>query len=432
MITRDWAVKQDRGLGARDRESPRSPLYFQRFYDIIPLKGIKIKRRYFGRLAALLNHWRFYGLEPDEYRKCVKQNFITNLYGLRQASFSVFVLAAVFALFPLLIEKNLVKLVWHLIAAFIALFMGIYLNHKCRQHKQGKEISRKFIYVMITLYYVNVITFGVYLGIWSNPGKIAVSFMVILICALFLYIISPLFILSLTLAAMAVFITLSVMVKTFDNWTLDMINALFAGYVGLFFGWQSTMFRMSLISTANKFQNERDSYYQQSTVDELTQLKNRRDFTQTFQRFLTNYRQSDKFLCIALLDIDFFKNYNDHYGHLMGDECLRSIGRTLKKLQESEGIYNARVGGEEFALVWFEDKIEDVKEIASRINQMVIDLKIPHAKSAAAPYVTVSVGVHVVPCGSSGDKDVLYDLADKALYAAKSEGRNRAVITIQP
>jgi diguanylate cyclase (GGDEF)-like protein len=376
-----------------------------------------------------LVHWRFYGLGQEEYRKCVKQSFITNLYGLRQASFSVFVLAVVFAVSPMFLEKDLVKLIWYLIAAFIALFMGIFLNHKCRQHKQGKVISRKFIYAMITAYYINVITFGIYLGVWSNPGKVAVSFMVILICALFLYIVSPLFILSLTMCAMAVFITCSVMVKPFDDWNMDLINVLFAGYVGLFFGWQSTMFRMSLISTAKKFEDERNNYYQQSTVDELTQLKNRRDFTQTFQRFLTNYRQSDKYLCIAMLDIDFFKKYNDHYGHLMGDECLRAIGRTLKKLQEGTGIYNARVGGEEFALIWFEDKTEDVKEIASRINQMVIDLNIPHAKSEAAPYVTVSIGVHVVPCGSSTDKGALYDLADKALYAAKSSGRNRAVIT---
>jgi len=376
-----------------------------------------------------LDNWRFYGLEREEYRRCVKHSFITNLYGLRQASFSVFVLAVLFAISPLLLDKNLIKLIWYLIAAFIALFMGIFLNHKCRQHKQGKEISRKFIYAMITAYYVNVITFGIYLGVWANPGKVAVSFMVILICALFLYIVSPVFILSLTLGAMTVFISCSIKVKPFDDWNMDLINVLFAGYVGLFFGWQSTMFRMSLIATANKFEDERNNYYQQSTVDELTQLKNRRDFTQTFQRFLTNYRQSDKYLCIALMDIDYFKKYNDHYGHLMGDECLRAIGGTLKKLQESTGIYNARVGGEEFALIWFEDKAEDVKEITSRINQMVIDLNIPHEKSEAAPCVTISIGVHVVPCGSSTDKDSLYDLADKALYAAKSGGRNRAVIT---
>ena len=400
-------------------------------YGIIPfIRNKKITRRIIKHLAAWINKWRFYGLERDEYRKFIQQSFINNLNSLRQASFMVFVLAVVFALFPLLIEKNNNKLIWYLSSAFIALFMGVFLNRECKQQKQGKIISSKFIYAMITLYYINVITFGIYLGIWSNPGKVAVSFMGILICSLLLFIIPPLFTFFLTLGAMAAFITSAIHVKTFDDWIMDTVNALFAGYIGLFFSWQSTMFRMSLIATAHKYQSERDSYYQQSTVDELTQLKNRRDFTQTFLRFLTNYRQSDKYLCIALLDIDYFKKYNDHYGHLMGDECLRTIGKTLKKLQESTGIYNARVGGEEFAMIWFEDKTEDVNEITSRINQMVIDQKIPHERSKAAPYVTISIGVHVTPCRPTNDMDSLYDLADKALYTAKSQGRNRTVITI--
>jgi len=307
--------------------------------------------------------------------------------------------------------------------------MGVFLSHECGQQKQGKIVSSKFIYAMITLYYINVITFGIYLGIWSNPGKVAVFFMGILICSLLLYVIPPLFTLSLTLGAMAVFIASAIHVKTFDNWIMDTVNALFAGYIGLFFSWQSAMFRMSLIATAHKFEKERDSYYQQSAVDELTGLKNRRDFTQTFLRFLTNYRQSDKYLCIALLVIDYFKKYNDHYGRLMGDECLRTIGKILKKLQENTGIYNARVGGEEFAMIWFEDKPEDVNEITSRINQMVIEQNIPHEKSKSAPYVTVSIGAHIVPCRPTNDMDSLYELADQALYTAKDQGGNRAVIT---
>ena len=381
------------------------------------------------RLVALFNNWRFYGLEQDEYRKCMKRSFIDNLYGLRQASFSIFVLALVFALAPVLIERNFTKLIWYISTAVVALFMGIFLSYKCSRHKQGKAVSTRFVYAMIAAYYANIITFGIYLSVWSNPGKVAVSFMGILICALFLYVVPPLFTLLLTLGAMASFITATVMVKSFSDWTMDTVNVLFAGYVGLFFGWQSTMFRMSLLTAANKFEDERNNYYIQSTIDELTQLKNRRDFTQTFRRFLTNYRQSDKYLCVAILDVDYFKNYNDHYGHLMGDDCLRAIGRTLINLHDTTGIYNARVGGEEFALIWFEDKVEDVKEITTRINQMVIDLNIPHEKSEAAPYVTVSIGVHVTPCSPDNDMDSLYDLADKALYTAKSAGRNRAVIT---
>jgi diguanylate cyclase (GGDEF)-like protein len=329
----------------------------------------------------------------------------------------------------MIIEGKFYKTVWFFSTAAVALIMGVFISHKCKTHNQGKTVSRGFIYVMITVYYVNVMAFGIYTGVWANPDKLAVTFSGILICALFFFIVSPLYTLTLTLCSMAVFITSTIIVKPFSDWSMDTASALFAGFVSLFINWQSTMTRMSLITAASRFENERDNYYQQSTIDELTQLKNRRDFTQTFRRFLTAYRQSDKYLCIALLDIDFFKNYNDHYGHLMGDDCLRAIGRTLINLHDTMGIYNARVGGEEFAMIWFEDNVEDVKEITTRINQMVSDLNIPHEKSEAAPYVTVSIGVHVTPCSPDNDMDSLYDLADKALYTAKSSGRNRAVIT---
>jgi diguanylate cyclase (GGDEF)-like protein len=129
------------------------------------------------------------------------------------------------------------------------------------------------------------------------------------------------------------------------------------------------------------------------------------------------------------MDIDFFKNYNDHYGHPMGDDCLRAIGRVLNNLKVTKDIYTARIGGEEFALIWFEKEINHAKEITSLTNQAVRDLNIPHVKSKAAPYVTVSIGVHVAQCGVYDDPHILYDLADKALYAAKSGGRDRAVIT---
>jgi len=394
-------------------------------------KRFSAGRPYAPRLVALYKKWRYYGLQPEEYGKGMKRAFTDNLNSLRQANFMVSVLAVIFALFPFLIRKDLLKTFWYIITAVIALITGVIVNRKFALYKRGKAVSNRFVYAMITLFYLNVMCFGIYLGVFSNPDIPSVSFTGFIICALFLYIVPPQITLSYTLTATVVFIITSMLIKSSFNSSLDAVNALFAGCVSLFFGWKIIKFRLSLITAAGKFKDERDSYYRQSTVDELTQLKNRRDFTLTFQRFLTNYRQSDKYLCIAMLDIDFFKNYNDHYGHLMGDECLRAIGGTLRKLQESMSVYCARVGGEEFALLWFEkDNVENAKEIASRINKMVIDLNIPHAKSEAAPCVTVSIGVYITPCGASDDSDCLYNLADKALYAAKSGGRNRAVVTV--
>jgi diguanylate cyclase (GGDEF)-like protein len=227
---------------------------------------------------------------------------------------------------------------------------------------------------------------------------------------------------------MIAFTVIVVIFKSPAAYKIDIPNAFFSGAAGIAFGWRVIMNRLSLASVAGNMEDERNNYYQQSTVDELTQLKNRRDFTNTFQRFLTNYRQSDNFMCVAILDIDYFKSYNDYYGHPEGDECLRKVGEALKNLYNNKNIYAARIGGEEFALIWFEEDITETQNIASCICEKIRNLNIRHERSEAAPYVTVSVGINVMRCGTLCDVDTLYNLADKALYAAKKNGRNCAVI----
>jgi len=148
----------------------------------------------------------------------------------------------------------------------------------------------------------------------------------------------------------------------------------------------------------------------------------------TFKRFISRYRESDNYLCLALMDIDFFKDYNDHYGHPKGDECLRSIGKALNDLHNNN-IYAARVGGEEFALLWFEKEFSHVDSVASLVKNSIYNLRIPHEKSEVAEFVTISIGIYVVKCDASNDMQVIYDAADKALYTAKRDGRNRAVIS---
>jgi len=129
-----------------------------------------------------------------------------------------------------------------------------------------------------------------------------------------------------------------------------------------------------------------------------------------------------------MCDIDFFKNYNDHYGHPMGDDCLRSVGKVLGGLMESMGVYAARVGGEEFTLLWFEQDASHVDEIVKHVISSIAELKIPHEKSKVAPIVSISIGVYIERCGSPTTAQELYDLADKALYSAKEGGRNCAIV----
>ena len=371
-------------------------------------------------MKNILNKWRYYTLGKEQYYQCMRKVFLNNLYSLRQSNIVITVFAFCFMLFPIVIEKNLHKAGIYFITVIVALLLAVFANHRYKQFTREKQVKHFHVYMLTTVYYVNIILFGIYLGIWANPDKLAVSFMTFLICAFFLFITSPLYNLLLTLGAMTVFIVSAIIVKDPQNWVFDIANVLVAGSVSLIFGWQVTMLRMVSALSVSRLKED-------STVDELTRLKNRRDFMQTFQRRLSNYRSSDDWLCIAIMDIDFFKDYNDHYGHTQGDECLRSIGKALNILGNT-GIYAARVGGEEFALLWPEKEAKHIQNTISRIQLAINELKIPHAKSKVADHVTVSIGIHTVRSGSSDDINTLYDIADKALYAAKRSGRNRAVI----
>ncbi|MCL2271942.1 MAG: GGDEF domain-containing protein [Treponema sp.] len=372
-------------------------------------------------MSAFLNGWRYYRLGRDDYKVCMEAAFLNNISALRWANLVFFILAILFSVFPVITEKNFIKSGFYLGTAVVALLFYFIANRENSRYKNRKKISSKFIYILILLYYVNVMFFGLYLAVWAEPEKIAGSFIGIFICVLFLFNISPALYLSLTLATLAVYITAIINVKIPSVWNYDIQNAFFAGFMGLIFGWQIIMSRMTTISNTKKLKDE-------NTIDELTQLKNRRDYMTTFQRFLTNHRQSDNFLCVAIMDIDWFKNYNDHYGHPQGDECLRMIGKALKNLHK-DGIYTARIGGEEFALLWHAELSSDAENVGMRVNQIISDLKIPHEKSNAAPYITVSIGIHVAKCDIPHEINDLYNLADKALYAAKNSGRNCTVVS---
>ena len=372
--------------------------------------------------------WRWYRLDREQYQQCMEKSFGNNLSGLRQINAVIVILVSSFTVVPIAVEKDLRKAGVYLAAAFVSLLITLIANQRLKQRKQGKQVGKKIIYILTTVYYANIMLFGIYLGVWSRPDTAAVTFMGFLICALFLFINPPQYNLCLTLGALAVFIASSVIMKTPQLWIYDIINAVIAACISLFFGWEISTLRLASVLNVRKLENERNTYYDQSTVDELTRLRNRRDFTQTFQRYVTHYRSSDDWLCIAIADIDHFKDYNDHYGHPAGDDCLRAIGGVLNSLKESMNVYTARVGGEEFALLWFGKDASHADTVISRCTALIKDLNIPHEKSGVMPYVTISIGVYVMRCGSSTDMDALYNLADKALYAAKGSGRDCAIV----
>lgn len=171
----------------------------------------------------------------------------------------------------------------------------------------------------------------------------------------------------------------------------------------------------------------RDLLEQQSLLDGLTGIANRRDFDDVFNKEWRRALRNGDTLALVFLDIDFFKKYNDCYGHLAGDDCLRQVGSTLKNSLQRAGDVVARYGGEEFVIILPGASLGDAALVGEKVRGNIEDMKVKHEMSEVSEYVTVSVGVaavrpelHIVPAS-------LMAKADSALYHAKRQGRNRVI-----
>ena len=164
---------------------------------------------------------------------------------------------------------------------------------------------------------------------------------------------------------------------------------------------------------------------QLSLLDGLTGIANRRMFDQTLDREWGHAKRDQSPLSLILLDIDFFKEYNDYYGHLQGDECLKQVAEALKEVTKRSTDLVSRYGGEEFVFILPETNGTNALHIAEQCLSAIKQQKMPHLPSISGDVVTVSAGVSTcIPVGEI-QSSALIERADKLLYQAKKNGRNR-------
>jgi diguanylate cyclase (GGDEF)-like protein len=161
--------------------------------------------------------------------------------------------------------------------------------------------------------------------------------------------------------------------------------------------------------------------------DGMTGLYNRRIFDDYVERLWRQSRRESASVAIIFVDIDFFKVYNDLYGHQAGDDCLKRIARCIARGAKRPFDFAARYGGEEFVLVLYGPPDEYARSVPEQIRRDVLELAIPHAGSQAGKHVTVSVGLAFARPETSRSLAGAIQTADEALYQAKREGRNRVV-----
>lgn len=184
---------------------------------------------------------------------------------------------------------------------------------------------------------------------------------------------------------------------------------------------------VGLLSAINFFRYYEDveEYLSDLAInDGLTGIHNRRYFDEVLTTEWKRTKREKSPLSLIMLDIDFFKKYNDSYGHQAGDECLKQVADTISSTLRRPADLIARYGGEEFVIILPNVEEKRAVQLSEKIRTEILALEIEHKLSSISPFVTASLGVaSIVPCSNSSHENLLHS-ADKALYNAKLRGRN--------
>lgn len=181
------------------------------------------------------------------------------------------------------------------------------------------------------------------------------------------------------------------------------------------------------VRTHIELKRHRDILENLSTIDALTGLANRRRFDEYFNSEWKRSTREGTLLSMIMIDIDFFKLYNDNFGHATGDECLKQVTKCLDDIVNRPADLLARYGGEEFVCILPKTDIHGTIRIGEMMRDLVEKLNIPHQHSIITDHVTISLGAATLLPKDTISSDVLLEAADKCLYQAKAGGRNQIV-----
>jgi len=198
------------------------------------------------------------------------------------------------------------------------------------------------------------------------------------------------------------------------------------GNITHYIGIQTDITERQRIQTALEEANKKLQYL--ANIDGLTQIANRRSFDETLNREWCRATREQQPLSLILCDVDYFKAYNDYYGHLQGDECLIQVAQAISQVVRRPADLVARYGGEEFVVILPNTDGSGAVQVAQLIQEQIRQLQSPHVKSDVSPYITLSLGISSIIQSCKMSSEQLVNAADRALYQAKQQGRNQIII----
>jgi diguanylate cyclase (GGDEF)-like protein len=199
--------------------------------------------------------------------------------------------------------------------------------------------------------------------------------------------------------------------------------------IGLFLYMRKEKLYHNDIKIANKRLKElNQNLMQLSITDGLTGIYNRRHFNSLFPEVINSRKNSNELIALMIMDIDYFKQYNDTYGHKEGDNVLINVANSIKGSIDGSDSYCFRIGGEEFAVIFKTNSIQEAKNLANKTRKNIEELSIDHSGSSTSKYVTVSIGLTCKNANEIDSVDKIFKETDDLLYKAKESGRNRVCL----
>ncbi len=248
---------------------------------------------------------------------------------------------------------------------------------------------------------------------------------VLILVTVYSYFFSGLLFMPALFCSLSIFLLYLVMEYISNSSHIDLLNNMFnmlgvnvVGILGCYF-FERTMRKNFLHQGILKEMAQKDA---------LTGIYNRRYFEENYERIWRQASREEKYLTVMLVDVDYFKNFNDSYGHVKGDLSLKRIALALNALVKRPLDLVARYGGEEFVVVCYNARKEFALSLSERMRKSIEELAIPHCSSGITDHITLSVGAAVIIPGNKFSAEYLLEVADKALYEAKRSGRNKATI----
>lgn len=333
---------------------------------------------------------------------------------------SFFVIASTFTYY---VEESLRNIYVFIIVLEIILVVFI-------QHLHRHTLSSKSAFIITSFHLFHMLLLGSYIGVVYCREETALIFIVILTISSMIYTLPSMHTMAISTISTIIMLIASYYYKDSYWFESDALNSIAVLIFSILFGWRVNQIRAEEAFARSDVLRLNKELKMMSLTDPLTNLNNHRSFQDHYYEMFRSACNQHSEIGIIMMDLDKFKSFNDHYGHVAGDVCLSSVGAAIASAVPKKAIV-CRYGGEEFIVLLDEKLCSEIATIGETIRKSVEDLKIPHIYStSSSTVVTLSLGAYVGKPVNTDQPMQFIKQADIALYQSKEKGRNCLSIKI--